>query len=329
MAYWSRYGRRYRRYRKYRRFYRAFRRGYARKYVNSSSRSSVRMKTTVTNTITATAGHGADATGAVVFYNTTLNGTVESFSAANSPLYRTYCSLYEECKIIGMKVNMAVVSAVGGSDIPSLQIYTAWDRKHGYGEANYTAADIKAASTYAVSTALNNNVAKIARSCYASDLMEKATWFDATLDSNDHYINTAWKAAAQNPNFFMPTFYCFLNSPSLGATKSVSVSMSVTYYFAFRNPRYGGSASSAKIEDLGARSVSFPDGDDDGMDDDVFARMDAAPANPPAADEPPPDPDYVQRRNAQIAANRRAQSQARVVNARNRLVGQVGPVQKN
>lgn len=286
-----RYGR-FRGARRYRRRYAP----YSRRYVNANSRSSVRMKTVVTDTWNATAGYGASATGAVVVESMPLKGTNDSLSAANSPLYRTYCSLYEECKMIGSKISIAVVSAIGGSDIPSLQIYTSWDRKHGYGEPSYTAADIKNASTSNVATALNNNVAKLTRSCYASDLMEKATWFDATLDSAADNINQAWQAAALNPNMFCPAFFAFFNCPSLGATKAVSVSVSITYYFAFRNPRYGGSGA-AKLVDLGARSVSFPDDDDGDMDD----------AIPPLPDD---DPSDFPEDSAPAVLTRRARSNA-------------------
>lgn len=267
---YGRYGRLYRRYgryRKYRRFYRRYRRSYARRYVNASSRSTVRMKTTVTSAGSVQAGYGASATGAAVNYFQPLNGTNDSNSAANSPLYRTYCNLYEEVKMIGAKVNLSIVSAVGGSDIPSVQIYTAWDRKHGFGEAAFNALDIKNAATSNVATALNNNVAKLTRSCYASDLIEKATWFDASLDSANSYRNAAWTTAAANPNMFCPAFFYFFNCPSLGANKNIDLAISITYYFAFRNPRFGGSGS-AKMTNLGARSV-FPDGDgdiDDGGD---------------------------------------------------------------
>lgn len=272
-----RFGRRYRRYRKYRRFYRKYRRGYARKYVNGSSRSSVRMKTTVNATQTLTAGYGEAGTGATIMaarpldVRNTLSTTNDSqLSAANSALYRTYCSLYEECKIVGTKIALSVVSAIGGSDIPSLQIYTAWDRHLGYGENAPSAQEIKDSSTSSIATALNNSVAKMVRSCYASDLMEKASWFDASLDSSNGYRNEAWVAAGKNPNMFCPSFAFFLNCPSLGATKAVSISLSITYYFAFRNPRFGGSGSSAKMIDLGPRNVSetMDDPDDGDMDDD-------------------------------------------------------------
>lgn len=248
------------------------------------------MKTAVSSTFNATAGYGVDATGAVVVYFQPLNGTADTLSAANSPLYRTYCSLYEECKMIGCKIDLAIVSAVGGADIPSLQIYTAWDRKHGFGEAALSADDIKNASTYNVATALNNNVAKLTRSCYASDLIEKATWFDASLDSGNANRSHAWTAAGLNPNMFCPSFFTFLNCPSLGSTKSVSVSMSVTYYFSFRNPRFGGGGN-AKLTDLGERVMSSMNNNDDDMDDGDGALLPDAPpdidgAASASADEP-------------------------------------------
>lgn len=270
MAYGRYFGyRRYRRYRKYRRFYRRYGRGrsYARKYVNASSRSSCRMKTTVTYTTSANAGYGSAATDAVVKQVRPLDGASSGTTAAASPLYKTYCSLYEECKVVGVKVNLSVVSPVGGSDIPSLQIFTAWDRKHGQGEPAYTVDDIKNSSTSNIATALNNNVAKLSRSCYASDLMEKATWFDATLDSANGYRNVAWNAAGLNPNMFCPSFFFFFNCPSLGAAKSVSYSLSITYYFAFRNPRFGGGGSSAK--DMPVRVVAAVDAPVDMEDGDV------------------------------------------------------------
>lgn len=295
-----RFGSRYaRRYRRYKRFYRSFaprRYAYARKYVNATSKSSVRMKTNVTSSFKATAGYGNDNTGSVVYYFQPFGPSGDQFSAANSPLYTTYCSLYEEVKVIGVKVNLSVSSPVGGADIPSLQIYSCWDRKYGYGEATPTVANIKASATSNVATALNNNVAKLSRSCYASDLMEKATWIDATLDATNNNRNKAWFTAGQNPNMFHPSFEYFLTCPSLGVTKEIELSLSVTYYFAFRNPRYGGSAGSAKLVDLGGRPVSHPD-DDEGD-------MDAAAAAPPLPDDDEGDMD------APAPLSRRARSNA-------------------
>lgn len=252
------YRRRFRRYRRYGRRY-LRRRSYARRYVNASSRSTLRMKCNETITDTLTAGYADAATGAVVSRIRPYD--VNGPCLTKNSLYRAYLNLYEETKLIGMKINLSVTSQVGGQDTPSLQIYTAWDRRNGYGEANLTPTEIKAAATSAVATALNNNVAKLSRSIYASDLIEKAQWHDSDLTVAGR--DQAWELQATNPNFFCPAFFFFFNSPSLGATHAISYSISVTYYVAFRNPKYGGSSSS---KDLPARSVTFADDGNDGGD---------------------------------------------------------------
>ena len=261
MAYYRRgYRRRFRLGRRYRR--RLYRRSYARRYVNASSRSSIRMKCNQTVTSTLAAGYGPNAASAGVYYvyPYDVNG---HGSLVTNPLYQAYLNLYEETKLIGMKLQLSVTSVVGDSTTPSLQIYTAWDRRHGYGEAAYSVTDIKNAANSTVATALNNNVAKLSRSIYASDLMEKAQWHDSSLNAAGN--DEAWVTAANNPNFFCPAFFLFFNSPSLGAAHNIAFSLSITYYVAFRNPKYGGSSSS---KDLPARVVTFADGDaGDDMDE--------------------------------------------------------------
>lgn len=265
MANWYRYGRRRWRYRKYRRFYRRYRRyGYARRYVNASSRSSIRMKCVVTGSSTLHSGYG-DTLGSDVFHILPLQtyaAATNPVPVVNSPLFQAYQTLYEEMKVIGMKVQVSVTDQIGGSTLPSLQIYTAWDRRHGYSEADYTPTMVKEAASSNVATALNNNVAKLSRSIYASDLIEKAQWFDSSPYTGSTTID-AWRQASKNPNFFCPGFYMCFGSPALAQgteVASVHFSVSVTYYIAFRNPRYGGSSSA---KDLPARTVTFPDEDDD------------------------------------------------------------------
>lgn len=255
-----------------RRLYR--RRGYARKYVNASSRSMVRVKVNQTYTTTTAAGYGNAATGATINYVSPYD--LSSGSVVGNPLYQAYCGLYEETKMIGMKVVLSVTSAVGGSDTPSLEIYTAWDRRHGYGEAAMTVPGIRGSSSNTIATALNNNVAKVTRSIYASDLIEKAQWHDSEFSGGR---DSAWVSAGANPNFFCPSLFFFFNSPSLGAAHNIGYSVSVTYYVAFRNPRYGGSSSS---KDLPTKSVTFSDVD--GFDGDLGDEM-----VDPAAVALPPD----------------------------------------
>lgn len=262
----------YRRYRRssYRRrrypYRRRYRRSYARRYVNASSRSSIRMKTAVTAFSSRKSGYGS--TLGDVFSINPFDYSDRSLTA--SPLFIAYHNLYDEMKLIGMKVSVAVTDVVGNSTLPSLQIYTSWDRRYGAGESLPTATEIKSASTMNVATALNNNVAKITRSLYASDLIEKAQWIDSDLNTNNQLA--AWVAAGKNPNFFAPLFSMVFGSPSLSAqteVASVHFNVSVTYYVAFRSPKYGGSSSS---KDLPVKSVTFADepyGDADEHDGDA------------------------------------------------------------
>ena len=215
----ARYYRRYRRYRPRRYVRRWFRRRF-RRYVNGSSKSTIRVKCNQTVSVAQNAGYGDDGTSAVVY---ALNPYYHLSPAAlvNNALYQNYVRLYEETKMIGMKLEIAVTSPIGGADTPSLQLYTCFDRRHGYGELAPTVDGIKKSSSSIVSTALNNNVAKIVRSIYASDLIEKAQWHDSELDGNGD--DKAWVTAATNPNFFTPSFFMFLNSPTRSFGRNISV----------------------------------------------------------------------------------------------------------
>lgn len=200
-----------------------------------------------------------------------LDSSSSVASAFTNGLYRTYCDLYDEVKVIGMKVNVNVSSQVGGSDIPSLQIYTAFDRRHGNGEASPTFASLKTFSTFAVATAVNNSVAKLQRSLYASDLLEKAQWHDSSLSlAGGVYSDDAYVAAGANPNFFIPSMFCSMAIPNVTVQQSVNANFDVTYYFAFRNPKYGASAGNSRldVENLSyPASRHVPDDDEGDMED--------------------------------------------------------------
>ena len=117
--------------------------------MNGSSRSTVRLKvpvTTVGSWIQAANSQGTGVSSICPF-----DPSTSWVSPLTSGLYRTYCSLYDEVKCIGMKVRINISSQVGGSDIPSLQIYTAFDRRRGFNEANPSFEQLKTYSTSMVS----------------------------------------------------------------------------------------------------------------------------------------------------------------------------------
>lgn len=263
MAYYSRYRRRYRRaygrYRRYGRYYGRYRRrSYARKYVNGSSRSVIRLKVPISSSQSFTQPANTQGTpGSLVacpFVPSNL-----PYSPLSSPLYRQYAVLYDEVKCIGVKSRISVVSSVGGSDIPALRIYSAWDRRFSTSEMQdgITFADIQAYSTAQVATAVNNSVAKIERSCWASDLMERAQWHDCSLATSGASIVDPVYSNSVNVNFFAPGLLLAFCVPNQTAATTINISVENTYYYAFRNPKWGAAVGS------GAKSVAAPvDGGD-------------------------------------------------------------------
>lgn len=294
MAY---YRRRYRRYRPRRYIRRYFRRRF-RRFINGSSKSMVRLKVPVHSTYGLQQAANQQGTPVAVVGAPFVDSTYTLNSPLASPLYRTYCSLYDEVKCIGFKANINVSSAVGGSDIPSLQILTAIDRRFGYGEAIPSFSDMKVYSTYSMATAVNNSVAKLVRSCYASDLLEKAQWHDCSLSvAAGVYSDDAYHAAGANPNFFCPTLFICFAVPQILAATQINFTADVTYYFAFRNPKFGGSAAATKdvvdvmdkvpdsrgpaggddMDDGHYANIPLPDDDDLDLEEEAAAAVSAAP----------------------------------------------------
>jgi len=108
-------------------------------------------------------------------------------------------------------------------------------------------------------TAINNSVAKIFRSCKASDLLEKATFHDGELepwennranlfDQTLYPVSGSAAPAAgmplQSPLVFAPVFYfaCKRSSPAGQADDVITLQAEVNYYFTFRNPKFGGTS---------------------------------------------------------------------------------------
>lgn len=242
------YRRRYRRYyrRRPRRYVRRWFRRRMSRFVNGSSKSTIRVKIPVSTTFQVAS---VDAAGTLA--NPVIRpfaGSSSPFSALTSPLYRLYATLYDEVKCIGGKVVLSVGTPIGTSSVPSATFITAWDRRCGYSSDGVrpTFAQLSTYSSQQKAVAVNNSIAKLVRSCYASDLMEKAQWHDCTVEDNSGtYIDAAFETASNNPNFFCPGMY--LGVSQTGSTaQNIDMQADITWYFAFRNPKYGASASSSK-----------------------------------------------------------------------------------
>lgn len=294
--YRRRYGRRsWNRFRRYRRRYRRF--------VNSSSRSRVRVKIPVQFNVSLNvpaAAHQSNVLTITPFYSNTTH-TADGLAEAalrggllEAPLFTNYANLYDAFKLDGMKVAISITSpvGVGANAFPSLSVYTGWDRQFQVSDwsdaAAYPTCDkLKNASSFLASTALNNSITKLTRSCYASDLFEKSSFKDC--DHTSAPAMTVAGVANQNVNFFGNSIYPQQNTlpafapgfmfgvdtgsnVDLVTKRPVDLVCEVMYYVTFRNPKYGGASNRAGLTGI-TRSIA-PDldggGDDDGFDIDLI-----------------------------------------------------------
>lgn len=173
--------------------------------------------------------------------------STRKWSPLGTKLYQAYANLYEEVKCIGAKVQVSVVTPLGTSSIPALEVYTAWDRRTGTSEnGSLNSEDLAGYGSCQQFTAVSNSVAKFVRSCYARDLMEKAQWHDSSLVEGTSVTDSAFEAAGANPNFFCPGLYVGFKTPGLAddQVREVDIMINAKYYYVFRNPGFGASAAS-------------------------------------------------------------------------------------
>lgn len=249
-----------------------------RRFINGSSKSICRLKVPqlVKTTLASVDDDG-------VMLNQAITPWAEGgdaanpFSALSSPIYRQFCNLYEEVKCIGGKVNLSVETPIGTATIPSVTIVTAWDRRLGRYEAQGIGAptydDLITYSTAKRAVGINNSVCKIKRSLYASDLIEKAQWHDCTFSTSagSTYTDSAYQAANNNPNFFAPGMWLGM-AQSGSSAADINVIVEVNWYFAFRNPKYGGAASSGAKGDMRETAPMMDQEAIDGEDTEVLDR---------------------------------------------------------
>lgn len=248
MAYGYRRRYSYRRYRP-RRYVRRWFRRRMRRFVNGSSKSTVRVKIPLTQTFSL-----ASVNSAGKVYTDPISPWFPqgAFRVTQSPLYRIYCDLYDEVKCIGCKVVLSIGTPIGTSTVPSATFVTAWDRRLGNSQSDPgidaapTFSELMSYSSQQKATAVNNSIAKLRRSCYASDLMEKAQWHDCSLSSVNQ-DDVAVVAAGANPNFFSPGMWIGVSQTG-SAAQTISMQADIVYYFAFRNPKYGASGSYKGVE---------------------------------------------------------------------------------
>ena len=181
--------------------------------------------------------------------------------AVATPLYRAYANLYDQVKCDGVVTRLAILTPIGAgtSTSPSsVQVVMAYDRMGCQREVFNTAQDPEEPLTTAklfdfssatVVSAINNSVAKTSRSCWSSDIQERTSFHDSTVTTTAQestYVDYDWTSNSNRVPYFAPLTMIGMRLPGApSADFVIQVMLEQTYYFTFRNPKYGGSANAS------------------------------------------------------------------------------------
>lgn len=261
MPYYSRYRRRTG-FARYRRRYAGYRRRYYRRRssassVSSRSRCRIVVKTQKVVTLTIPAGsRDSDVLSSTPYFDAPAPAAIAGVAGATgAQLYRAYVNLYDSVKCDGVISRVSVISPVGGSTgavSTALTVVSAYDRMGTRqevvttGVTRLTLNDLLKYSTVQTRTAINNSVAKTARTCWASDIQERTTFHDCDLSSSTAAsYDTDWNSNNNKVGYFAPAFWCGVQLAAATSTnpKTVDLLLEQVYYFTFRSPKFGVSQS--------------------------------------------------------------------------------------
>lgn len=253
-----RYGRRYSR---YRRSYSRYRRRRSGTSSAASSRGRIRVRVPVQQVVTLTVPAGATDSNVLTsspYYRNTGIAPSAVAAAVNMPLYAAYTRLYDQVKCDGVVSSLSVVSPIGQAGVASaLQLIVAYDRTgtrtevtNPAGAAAITVGSLFSYSSSVARSAINNSVAKMTRSCWASDIQERTTFHDCTIASNaqgTEVYDSDFGSNANKVGYFAPLTLVGFRIPAVAPQNDLAVTVLIeqTYYFTFRNPKFGGDPGAA------------------------------------------------------------------------------------
>jgi len=288
--YRRRYGRRYSRYRRYGAYSR-YRRRRSGTSSTASSRGRIRVRVPVQQLVTLTVP--AQSTDSNVCLSSPYYQAIGSAlprgvaGAVAQRLYTAYVNLYDQVKCDGVVSNLSVVTPIGGSGgLNAIQVILAYDRFGNQNELindDITTAQLFNFSSSVSRSAITNSVAKMSRSCWASDIQERTVFHDSTLTGTNVALwDRDFSSNVAKVGYFAPLtmFGVRLAAAAPEATTTVQVLLEQVYYFTFRQPKYGGDPSATASTrmatipitmDTPAAAAAVTMDDDGGLDDEDAA----------------------------------------------------------
>lgn len=290
------YRRTYRRYRRYpysrrrwgsSRFRKRF---YRNGIVNSRSRVRVRIPKQALLTVQIPANQqGATSVCICPWCNTTAatgnnvpinHANGQSFGFTDTGLFQAYAGLFDEVKFDGMKVKAAVVDTIGaGGAYAGVTVASVIERNCNKEDIPPNSQNMNQWSSYSFRNVINNSVAKITRSIWATDLSERIQFVDSELANTGAGTAVlapgnclrAWRDGSVSGSWFKPAIYLTATpSNQTAALRTIVFMVEVVAYFTFRCPKYTSSGSSKQAEDF---SKLLDTTKDDQVDDQSFDRL--------------------------------------------------------
>lgn len=191
-------------------------------------------------------------------YNVTAdNADIPNFGKTGlwqNAMFSTYCRLYDEMKINSVSYTCIVEEPIGGGNtFPVVEIVTAFDKKITTAEVAAVWPNFDRVSGFSSCrkyTAINNSIARFNRSCWATDLQERTSFFDVDpttwdqVQGGDAAENVtgcqAWYAAGQNVMFFAPGMWVVgRTNGNFAANQTMYVRVQGRVNVTFRNPKLG------------------------------------------------------------------------------------------
>lgn len=247
-----RYARRYSRYRRYGAYYR-YRRRRSGTSSTASSRGRIRVRVPVQQLVTLTVpAQSIDSN--VLTSSPYIHGGAAApravAGAVAQRLYNAYVGLYDQVKCDGVVSNLSVVTPIGGAGgLNAIQVVMAYDRCGTQNEVSnqgITTSQLFSFSSSVARSAINNSVAKMSRSCWASDIQERTVFHDCNVStSSATSYDRDFSSNAAKVGYFAPLLMVGVRLAAAApeAPVSVQVLLEQTYYFTFRQPKYGGDPS--------------------------------------------------------------------------------------
>ena len=179
-----------------------------------------------------------------------------------------------------MKVKAAVTNTIGaGGNFAGVTVASVIERACNKEDVPPNSTNMNQWSSYSFRNVVNNSVAKISRSVWATDLNERIQFLDTELIATGAGTPVAapgnclraWRDGSVGSSWFKPAIYLTATPDAAAAAlRTITLMVEVVAYFTFRCPKYS-TPGSSKSQDEFDRLLDSTKGDQ--VDDHSFDRL--------------------------------------------------------